>query len=366
MFKMATAMPSLLSRFCGCLAAAVAGDVLGSKYEGLSAVLLGDVVEHVEKHSKNPDNVKTPEEFTDDTAMARSVAASLIENKGYIAKDMANRFATEFKKEPFRGYGANVVTVFDKLLDPSLTDVYKPARDQFNGSGSYGNGGAMRIAPVALFTYDNIDEMKRIAKESTLLTHSHRLGYNGAILECAAVHRALHSPAPLDAQKYIDELIEIMNDVELEEYRVTRSQSPSKKETGDQASEESEGSVRKPYCEKLKKIKELLENEDTSTIDVVDCLGHDISAHESVPTAIYSFVRSLKPIPSTPNNGLVRTIVYAISLGGDTDTIATMAGAIAGAYYGMESVPESWKTCCEGVNDAIDYANQLHRLLVEK
>ena len=78
--------------------------------------------------------------------------------------------------------------------------------------------------------------------------------------------------------------------------------------------------------------------------------GNGIAAFESVPTAIYCFLRCMEPDPEIPSafNSLQRTLVYSISLGGDTDTIATMAGAIAGAYYGMEQVPESWQQSCEG------------------
>ena len=52
----------------------------------------------------------------------------------------------------------------------------------------------------------------------------------------------------------------------------------------------------------------------------------------------------------------------AISLGGDTDTIATMAAAIAGAHYGIDAVPKSWQAGCEGVSDAMKFAEELHKL----
>lgn len=57
-----------------------------------------------------------------------------------------------------------------------------------------------------------------------------------------------------------------------------------------------------------------------------------------------------------------RTIAYSLALGGDTDTIACMAGAIAGAHYGIETIPLSWIRCCEGVEDADQYAERLYKL----
>lgn len=54
-----------------------------------------------------------------------------------------------------------------------------------------------------------------------------------------------------------------------------------------------------------------------------------------------------------------RTIQYAISLGGDTDTIASMAGAIAGAYYGIDVINESLQKHCEFVEETITLASQI-------
>lgn len=92
--------------------------------------------------------------------------------------------------------------------------------------------------------------------------------------------------------------------------------------------------------------------------------GNGIAAFESVPTAIYCFLRCMGPDPEIPAtfNSLQRTLIYSISLGGDTDTIATMAGAIAGAYYGMEQVPESWQQSCEGYEETDVLAQSLHRV----
>ena len=64
-------------------------------------------------------------------------------------------------------------------------------------------------------------------------------------------------------------------------------------------------------------------------------------------------------------SGYERTIIYSMSLGGDTDTIATMAGAMAGAYYGVDSIPSYLREACEGVQDAFKFADQLYNLTVE-
>lgn len=71
------------------------------------------------------------------------------------------RFAQEYKKDPDRGYGAGVITVFKKLLSPKCRDVYEPARAQFNGKGSYGNGGAMRVAGISL-AYSSAQDVQKV------------------------------------------------------------------------------------------------------------------------------------------------------------------------------------------------------------
>jgi len=62
------------------------------------------------------------------------------------------RFVDEFWREPNRGYGGNVISVFDALKRENCKNPYGPAERQFDGNGSYGNGGAMRISPAALFS----------------------------------------------------------------------------------------------------------------------------------------------------------------------------------------------------------------------
>jgi len=56
-------------------------------------------------------------------------------------------------------------------------------------------------------------------------------------------------------------------------------------------------------------------------------------------------------------------VIYAVSLGGDTDTIASMAGAVAGACYGIDLIPTEWKQACEATDIAERLADDLHRIV---
>lgn len=82
-----------------------------------------------------------------------------------------NRFAKEYSASPSRGYGSGVIQVLKKLASPQLSDVYQPARDQFNGRGSFGNGGAMRAVPFAL-AFPDVADVKKVKhkKKITAMT----------------------------------------------------------------------------------------------------------------------------------------------------------------------------------------------------
>nr|XP_010958202.1 ADP-ribose glycohydrolase ARH3 [Camelus bactrianus] len=279
--------------------------------------------------------------------MARALVQSLLAKEAFDEVDMAHRFAQEYRKDPDRGYGAGVITVFKKLLSPKCRDVFEPARAQFNGKGSYGNGGAMRVAGISL-AYSSVQDVQKFARLSAQLTHASSLGYNGAILQALAVHLALQGESSSD--HFLEQLLGHMEELESDAQSVSDARELGMEE--------------RPYSSRLKKIGELLEQDSVTREEVVSELGNGIAAFDSVPTAIYCFLRCMEPDPEIPSafNSLQRTLIYSISLGGDTDTIATMAGAIAGAYYGMEQVPESWQQSCEGYEETDILAQSLHRV----
>ncbi|XP_053123881.1 ADP-ribosylhydrolase ARH3-like isoform X1 [Hemicordylus capensis] len=360
------------SRFRGCLLGALLGDCLGGGFEGMETVdpaaLLRFVralqpagaaaaEEQQQQQQEEEEKEKEPERsdkilwYSDDTAMTHSLVRSLLAKQDFDEVDMAKRFAEEYKRDPERGYGAGVTTVFKKLLSPKCKDVLEPARQQFNGKGSYGNGGAMRVAGISL-AYSSVQDVQKFAKLSAELTHANSLGYNGAILQALAVHYALQGE--LDREKFLQLLIGHMEDVEADDKSVADARLLGYEEF--------------PFSKRLKKIKEFLEQSTVPKSDVVSELGNGIAALHSVPTAIYSFLRCLEPQPDIPEafNSLQRTIFYCISLGGDTDTIATMAGAVAGAYCGEEQVPPGWKQSCEAFEEAEKLADSLYELYSQR
>ncbi|XP_030074664.1 ADP-ribosylhydrolase ARH3 [Microcaecilia unicolor] len=339
-----------LSRFRGALLGALLGDCLGSDFEGhypLPAARVVRFLRSVEEAQREPGFLL----YTDDTAMTRGLVRSLLSTPAFDEVDMAKRFAEDYKKDPDRGYGMSVVVVFEKLLSSECSDVFEPARKQFDGKGSYGNGAAMRAVGIPL-AYPHVADMKKFTEISAKLTHTCSLGYNGAILQALAVHYALQGQ--LDRDEYLDKLIGHMKEVEGNEKSLADARELDLLDF--------------PFSCRLQKIREFLQRGQVSKEDVIAELGNGIAALQSVPTAIYSFLRCMEldsDIPAHYNN-LQRTIIYCISLGGDTDTIATMAGAIAGAYYGEEQIPVVWKQSCEDFAETEVAAEDLYKLYCKR
>ena len=72
----------------------------------------------------------------------------------------------EFFDDPRRGYGPSIGTVFSKLKNGGFTDIFGPAKEQFKGQGSCGNGSAMRISPAGLLGYKSTDTLVKVCQHS--------------------------------------------------------------------------------------------------------------------------------------------------------------------------------------------------------
>lgn len=87
-------------------------------------------------------------------------------------------------------------------------------------------------------------------------------------------------------------------------------------------------------------------------------LGTGVTALESVPTALAAFLWH--------RHDFTATIAAALALGGDTDTIAAMAGALSGAYLGNGSIPPQWQSTVEGSSTLVELSDALFVSSVER
>ncbi len=282
----------LRSKFLGALIGTGVGDALGAPFEGWYQVTPEEIEAATERR---PVLV-----YTDDTHMMIGVAESLIKSNGFDGDDMAQTFARNYELEPLRGYGPGPPRIF-RLVGAGVA--WDEAAQRLYPGGSYGNGSAMRVAPVGVFYHDNLIQLKDVADKSSQITHAHKLGKEGAALQAYAIALAtgLEPSLVIDRDDYLGRLTDFVSE--------------------------------EVYQEKLGGIRKLLIKSDKGR--VVAELGNGIEAFNSVPAAIYSFL-------AHPDSFAEATL-HAISQGGDTDTIGAMTGAICGAYLGVESIPDSWR-----------------------
>ena len=120
-----------------------------------------------------------------------------------------------------------------------------------------------------------------------------------------------------------------------------------------------------PYTDKLKQTREIFKDEtrvrQMTAEEVVHLFGNDVRAHYSVPSAIYAVLKGQHLVDVyESDNPFIRSLYFAISLMGDTDTIGCIAGNICGALYAIDIIPEVMQNRCEDNEVMIEYANDLY------
>lgn len=277
---------SLEDRFAGCLLGLAIGDALGSHFEGQPSDWIQRRYADAKALIENPP--EAPWHYTDDTQMAIGVAEALLKDHEIVQDSLCEAFVTNYV--PSRGYGRGARVVLDAMQEGQD---YKHWTNELFPGGSFGNGAAMRVAPVGLLFHRDTDRLWEQARLSSLPTHVHPLGIEGAQLIALAVALCLRDQ-PFDRMGFL---------AELQARSVT-----------------SEFRQRLSIAERVQSRDDLLQ------------LGNGIAAQDSAVTSIACF--TLWP------ESYDQVIANAILIGGDTDTIAAMVGAISGAYLGVDAIPK--------------------------
>lgn len=241
------------------------GDALGAPYEG-------GVVERAVWKLIARGRLR----YTDDTEMAILLAESLLAHEGVDQDALAASWAAQCNWS--RGYGAGARRLLGLVADG--TD-WREANRRIFPDGSFGNGAAMRIAPVALY-YAGREGLDEAIKAASEITHAHHLGIEGARLVAHAVVRALEDRSPLEV-----------------------------------ASDHPE------YAERLERARAGAAPGE---------LGNSVLAQESVVTALCLAARCVS---------FEELMEQVVATGGDTDTIGAMAGSVWGARHGYQALPDA-------------------------
>ncbi len=259
--------------------------------------------------------------YTDDTAMAIGLAESIIKKSCLDQQDLGETFRYNYEREPWRGYASGPPTIFSMVEQLSITYA-EAARSLFGGTGSLGNGAAMRIVPVGLFFHDSPDLYEK-ACMSASVTHAHPVGKDGAAVQARAISCAMKLD-PKEAFPYkafMDTLIDSAITPQIEE--------------------------------KMLRVQKLI-NAQSPPSFAAEQLGQTVAVHESMPFALFSFLRH----PTSFEDCLF----CATLNGGDRDTLGAMACAISGAYLGIESIPQSWRQKLENRSYIEDLAFRLSEI----
>ncbi len=300
-------------------------EILNSKFQGgMFGCALGDAIGELAFSHRTSQSLKKAIQkisvlpYTDDTAMAIALAESIIRTGDINQQDIGDAFAENFYKEPWRGYASGPPTIFS-LVKKSKISYVEAAKTLFGGNGSFGNGAAMRIVPVGLHFYDFPDLYDKAAF-SAEVTHAHPVGKDGAAIQALAIALAVKQMPgnSIDTLTYIGELINKARTVEIKN--------------------------------KLQLVKSFLEK-DVPPGEAIKKLGRSVAVHESMPFAIYSFLK----YPQSFEECLMCAVLH----GGDRDTLGAMAGSICGAYLGINHIPVEWLQKIENREYLTELANKL-------
>jgi ADP-ribosylglycohydrolase len=230
-------------------------------------------------------------EWSDDTMMARALAASIIECNTYSPVAAAAAYVEWYVSGDHRGMGANTRAALERLL----------SGHHWVNSGlvhSEGNGSAMRAAPLGLYYRNSLITAADMARTDAQITHRSVEAIEGsAAMALGVAMLANQVAAPITLTKAVTELL---HDSKLR----TRLQ-----------------------ADVVWREQVLRSAKDTMLFLLEAGTGAHVG--ESVPAAFMCFAAC---------TNYKDTVELAIRLGGDTDTIAAMAGALAGTFYGHDQV----------------------------
>jgi ADP-ribosylglycohydrolase len=242
-----------------------------------------------------------PWAWTDDTEMACSVADVLLRH-GRVDQDaLAEAFAARF--DVGRAYGGGALELLERIRAGAPWRA--AAAEQFGGSGSYGNGAAMRVAPLGAYYAGDPARAAAEAARSAEVTHTHPEGVAGAVAVAAAASAAAGEPAAdpaaaLDAAIAHTPRSRVRAGLESARALLGRSAGEAARELGN---------------------------------------GARISAPDTVPFALWA--------ATVHARDLAAAVRCCVGAGGDMDTTAAIAGGVVGARVGVDGIPPAWRAARE-------------------
>ncbi|MEU9647314.1 ADP-ribosylglycohydrolase family protein [Streptomyces sp. NPDC048110] len=236
-------------------------------------------------------------QWTDDTEMACSVVSVLAAHHRIDQDALALSFAHHHDFD--RGYGPAVNRLLRLVREGG--DWRELAAALFNGQGSWGNGAAMRVAPLGAWYADDPEQATHQAEISAYPTHQHREAVVGAMAVAAAAALAADPAGPPPAPALLDGVIALV--------------------------------PKSAVGAGLRRARDMLDYDDAATVAAVLGCGRRTTAHDTVPFALWSAARAL---------GEYETAFWTTAqVGGDVDTTCAIVGGVVAAGKGG-APPAEW------------------------
>lgn len=247
-------------------------------------------------------------QYSDDTQLARALLLGVQDAGGWEPAAFAARIAELFREGREVGAGAGTRAAARRLIDGA----------QWDEAGTpppyAGNGSAMRVAPLGVLFATDLGSLRSAAASQSRVTHQDPR-CAGASVAVAGAAALASRPGPIDRAAFLAELADLVAPESAVMAEVVRDLAG----WGELSPGAAAAHVR------------------TSRLDTAhaDDRWQGISAFvlPSVAWSLYAFLR-------TPDDYWA-TVCTAIAVGGDTDTMAAMAGALAGARAGATALPRS-------------------------
>lgn len=248
---------------------------------------------------------KAPWRYTDDTVMALAIV-ELLDECGQIGSDLlALIFADKYMAEPARGYGGMAHKILREIAIGSPWAEVSAAA--FDGTGSMGNGGAMRAAPIGAYFHDDLPLAAEQARLSAVVTHAHAEGQAGAIAVAVAAGCV---NAGGDAADLFEAAIEMTPEGQTRAGIVRARELPASTE--------------------VRRAAAMLGN------------GSRVLSQDTVPFCLWSAARHL--------DDFEEAMWATVSGLGDRDTTCAIVGGILAAKDGARSIPPEWIAARESLD----------------
>lgn len=297
-------------QFSGCLIGQCLGDATGYVVEGFSPEACRRYVEDILKTERAGEFGHWPfpfGQYSDDSQLARELVLSYVNCKKFDPRDYSERIKAVFAERKVVGYGEATWDAAVRLVNGT------PWEESGTPAPSAGNGSAMRAAPIGLFFFDDTELLARGAHDQGRITHKDPRCSAGAVVVSGAVALVLQGQ-PINSDSFISTLADWSNRIE-----------PA-------------------FASELEKLKVWISMPPEEAVEYISKAGIDAGYPVEddwrgiTPFVISSVLWSLYSFLKTPGD-YWETVCTAIRTGGDTDTTATMAGAISGAHLGLDAIP---------------------------